>query len=149
MFKGERLHRMLDFIESLRSVRLDVAREFTEDDWYHWPGASQLPDGTGPFISSGNGRYSVVFSGLTYGYPGKDGDGWDDPDCVMTVSYFTGGDPVDGEPVCWSRELPDYMGNRDVHFCFFNTACHMLNDGSMPEGDVDRFLSESRFKRVS
>ena len=132
MAENEVLEKTEDLIDK------EAAHKFTKYDWYGWAGASELPDGSGPFISN-NERYTVLFGGPTDGYyePGSN------LDCDIN------NDIERDEAVCWDKKLPNFEENREGYVRLFNSICRMTNDETLPEDVIDSFLSACGFEKIT
>lgn len=136
---------MAEQVKTMTEELIDetVAHKFTKNDWYGWAGCSELPDGSGPYMSN-NDRYTVILSGPTDGYiePGSN------LDCNLSVSYFVDDDLEKDEMICWTKDLPDYQDNLEGYVRLYNSMCRMMNDESIPEKSVDSFCSACEFDKI-
>lgn len=118
-------------------VDKSLARKFNEVDWACWSGASELPDGSGPFISIDD-KYVVILSGPTDGYS-DEGE-----DSGIQITYLTDKDEV----VCWNQDLWYFEKYREGYVRLFNSFCRMMKDSDITDKIVDSFCIACNFDRI-
>ena len=124
-------------------VDREVAHKFTKYDWYGWAGASELPDGSGPFISNYS-RYVVLLSGPSDGYI----DSNNCQECSISVNYVVNDDFDKDETVCWNKDLPNYLENCEGYVRLYNSLCRMMNNEELSEKVVDSFCYACGFEKI-